>query len=118
MTARHTSALSYAHKNSVFEQTDRVTESLMRMGQLQQGNPQFEEFLDFKGQAGVLIRGADQLDYLLDEQEAEQNKQRRMEMQETEADRMRQEAAGAALNNAKMAGEAEGLLPQQGGQPV
>ena len=102
LSASYTSALSYAHKNSIFDQTDRLAESLTRLSALQQQAPAFSDFLDFRNQAENLVKGADQLDFMLTKKEQEENMKKRREREESEADIMRQEAAGKALTNAKL----------------
>ena len=106
LSAQYISALSYAHKNSIFDQTDRVVQSLTGIAALQQNAPKFSEVLDYKGQAEALVKGSDQMEFLLNEEERERITQQNEERMQSENDLAREQAAGAALQNAQMAEEA------------
>ena len=101
LVAQYSSALSYGHRNSVFEQTDRLTESLTRMAALQKQSPQFGNFLDFKGQADTLVKSSDQMDFLLDEEERAAKEEQEAKQMQNEMDLRKQQAAGVAMDNAK-----------------
>lgn len=116
LSAQYTSALSYAHKNSIFDQTDRLTASLTGLAKLELEAPSFKDFLDFVGQGRALVKSSDQMDFLLTEEESQQNMERRREMEQSEADILRGQAQGQQLQNAKLQNEALNVQPQ-GQQP-
>ncbi len=122
--ARYTSPLSYAHRNSVFEKTDKLNESLAMMGQTLEKFPALREVLSWKGQVKKLVKGSEELDYLLSDEEQQAQEQMREDSEQSELDLKRGQAEGQALDNAKRYEEVVGgqkdqrnLPPQRGPQP-